>query len=162
MPVLFTGEAHGLGTLYDISHGGCKVESIITPPLGASVTLRVTMTTTAQPLVIRGGMVVWAVPQTRFGVRFADLAPNDEGELDRYLTLLNQWFLASPEEGLKDETSSPDSIVRVRDRTWPCTDESCAGAMHPIATRLSLDGRMEHLYMCFTDLDHRQWRVPAK
>jgi hypothetical protein len=40
IPITFSGEAKGTGTLYDLSPGGCKVDSRTTPPLGASLTLR--------------------------------------------------------------------------------------------------------------------------
>jgi hypothetical protein len=98
--VSFSGDVKGVGTLYDISYGGCKVDSAVTPPLGASVTLRFRIAKTEQPLVIGAGTVAWTVPKKYFGVKFMELQPHEEQILDRYLTLLNEWFLASPEKGL--------------------------------------------------------------
>jgi hypothetical protein len=102
VPVSFSGETTGVGKLYDISYGGCKIDSAITPPLGASVTLRFKIDKGGQPLVIGAGTVAWTVPQKYFGVKFANLSPHAERALDRYLTLLNQWFLSSPEGGVRN------------------------------------------------------------
>ena len=100
VPVSFSGEAEGVGKLYDISYGGCKIDSASTPPLGAFVTLRFKIDKTGEPLVIGAGTVAWTVPNKYFGVKFMNLPPNAERALDRYLTLLNQWFLAPPEGAL--------------------------------------------------------------
>jgi PilZ domain-containing protein len=55
VPVSFSGEAQGTGTLYDVSRGGCKIDSRVTPPLGASLTLRLSLSEHAPPLVVDAG-----------------------------------------------------------------------------------------------------------
>ena len=95
VPLSFSGDAQGVGKLYDISYGGCKVESGTVPPLGASVTLRLRIAKAEQPLVIQAGEVAWTVPKKYFGVKFITLQPHEERTLNRYLTLLNQSFLAT-------------------------------------------------------------------
>src|ERR1051325_7932740 len=52
VPVTFSGEAKGTGTLYDLSPGGCKVDSCMTPPLGASLTLRLAVSYKSEPVKI--------------------------------------------------------------------------------------------------------------
>ena len=93
--VSFSGEAQGVGKLYDISYGGCKVESGTRPAIGASVTLRFRIAKAEQPIVIQAGAVAWTVPKKYFGVRFVSLQPHEERALNRYLTLLNELFLTS-------------------------------------------------------------------
>jgi c-di-GMP-binding flagellar brake protein YcgR len=93
-----SGEAQGVGKLYDISYGGCRVESATRPPIGASVTLRFRIPKTEQQLIIQAGAVASTVPKKYFGVKFISLQPNEERALNRYLTLLNDSFLASPEQ----------------------------------------------------------------
>jgi hypothetical protein len=41
--VTFFGNTYGSGTLHDLSTRGCKVETRSTPPLGASLTLRLAL-----------------------------------------------------------------------------------------------------------------------
>lgn len=96
--VSFSGEAQGVGKLYDISYGGCKVESGTRPPIGASVTLRFRIAQAEQPIVIQAGAVAWTVAKKYFGVKFVSLQPHEERALNRYLTLLNESFLAVPGE----------------------------------------------------------------
>ncbi len=96
--VSFSGEAEGVGKLYDISYGGCKVESTARPALGASVTLRFRTMKAGKQLVISAGIVSWTVPNRYFGVKFIKLEQHEERALDQYLTFLNDWFLTSPGE----------------------------------------------------------------
>src|SRR3982750_3122860 len=91
--VSFSGEVRGVGKLYDISYGGCKVESVISPALGASVTLRFRTMAAGKPLVIRAGIVSWAIPYKYFGVKFLTLQRREERSLNHYLAFLNEWFL---------------------------------------------------------------------
>ena len=96
IPISFSGEAQGVGTLYDISYGGCKVESGTMPPIGASVTLRLRIAQAEQPIIIQAGAVAWTGPKAHFGVKFIALQPHEERALSRYLTSLNQTFLTLP------------------------------------------------------------------
>ena len=98
IPISFSGEAQGVGTLYDISYGGCKVESGTLLPIGASVTLRLRVAQAEQPLVIQAGAVAWTAPKKYFGVKFITLQPHEERALSRYLDSLNQAFLTPPGE----------------------------------------------------------------
>ena len=50
VPVTFFGNAYGTGTLYDLSTGGWKVETRSTPPLGASLTLRLAVCPETDPV----------------------------------------------------------------------------------------------------------------
>jgi hypothetical protein len=88
----------GVGKLHDISYGGCKVESVASPPIGASVTLRFRIAKGEQQLVIQAGAVAWTAPKKYIGIKFMTLQPYEERALNRYLTLLNDSFLPSPEQ----------------------------------------------------------------
>src|SRR5687768_253699 len=91
--VSFSGEAQGVGRVNDISYGGCKVESPISPALGSSVTLRFRTRAAGKQLVIRAGIVSWSIPNKYFGVKFVELQQYEERALDQYLTFLNDLFL---------------------------------------------------------------------
>ena len=97
--VSFSGEVWGMGHLYDISYGGCKVESAITPPLGTSVTLRLRIDPKEQEFIIERGRVAWTMTQICFGVTFLELPPEEERALDSFLSTVNQGFLSSTEKG---------------------------------------------------------------
>jgi hypothetical protein len=94
VPVSFSGEIGGVGQLYDISYGGCKIKSRISPALGTIVTLRLSVGKGPDGLIIGGGTVAWSVPHQCFGIKFATLQPEEEQTLNRYLTLLNHLFLS--------------------------------------------------------------------
>ena len=95
--VSFSGEARGVGKLYDISYGGCKVESTANPSLGTPVTLQFRTMKARKPLRISAGIVSWTVPHKYFGVKFLKLEQHKERALDQYLTVLNNSFRAAPE-----------------------------------------------------------------
>ena len=95
--VTFSGEVQGVGKLYDISYGGCKVESTANPSLGTPVTLQFRTMKARKPLRISAAIVSWTVPNKYFGVKFLKLEQHEERALDQYLTVLNNSFLATPE-----------------------------------------------------------------
>ena len=85
VPVSFSGDARGTGTLYDISSGGCKIDSHETPPLGASLTLRLSLSNQMPPLVIDAGIVGWTIKNKYFGVKFSTIKASEQLTLNRYL-----------------------------------------------------------------------------
>jgi len=85
IPVTFSGDAKGTGTLYDLSPGGCKIDTRTTPPLGASLTLRLGMPSEADPIEIDTGVVWWTVKDKYFGVKFLQVDPTDRIVLNTYL-----------------------------------------------------------------------------
>jgi c-di-GMP-binding flagellar brake protein YcgR len=86
--VSFSGEAEGTGTLYDISQGGCKIDSSVTPALGASLTLRLEIFNQGDPLIIDTGIVGWTIKNKYFGVKFSEIKPSAQQVLNRYLAAL--------------------------------------------------------------------------
>ena len=52
VPVVFSGKVRGTGWLYDISRRGCKVGTPITPSLGESVALRLSLDQKGTPVVV--------------------------------------------------------------------------------------------------------------
>ena len=73
--VSFSGKANGTGVLYDVSTGGCKIQSDRTPPLGASLTLRLAIPPRAEPVKIDAAIVGWTMKGQYFGVKFLDVKP---------------------------------------------------------------------------------------
>jgi len=85
IPVTFSGDAKGTGTLYDLSPGGCKIDTRTTPPLGASLILRLGMPSEADPIEIDTGVVGWTIKDKYFGVKFLQVDPTDRIVLNTYL-----------------------------------------------------------------------------
>lgn len=88
VPVTFFGKVHGTGTLYDLSTGGCKVETGNTPPLGASLTLRLAVWPDIDPVTIDAAMVGWTIKDQYFGVKFLKVEPTEQLLLDQCIAKL--------------------------------------------------------------------------
>jgi c-di-GMP-binding flagellar brake protein YcgR len=88
IPITFSGEAKGTGTLYDVSSGGCKVDSRTTPPLGASLTLRLAVSYKSEPVKIDAAIVGWTIKDQYFGVKFLNVEPTERLALDRFIARL--------------------------------------------------------------------------
>jgi hypothetical protein len=71
--VTFSGKATGTGVLYDVSTGGCKIQSESTPPLGASLTLELAVSPKAEPVKIDTAIVGWTIKDQYFGVKSLDV-----------------------------------------------------------------------------------------
>jgi hypothetical protein len=78
IPVAFSGEAKGTGTLYDLSLGGCKVGCTNPPPLGASLTLQLDVPDNADPVKIHAGVVGWTNKGIHFGVTFVRVEATEQ------------------------------------------------------------------------------------
>src|SRR5947209_6479507 len=89
-PVTFSGDAKGAGILYDLSSGGCKIDSRTTPQLGASVTLRLALSYNAAPVTIDAAIVGWTVKNKYFGVKFVQIKPSERVALNHYLESLHE------------------------------------------------------------------------
>ncbi|WP_447985724.1 PilZ domain-containing protein [Nitrospira sp. Nam74] len=89
IPVAFSGEAKGTGTLYDLSPGGCKVGCTNPPPLGASLTLQLHVSHNADPVKIHAGVVGWTIKGKYFGVKFVRVEATEQFVLHQYLSRLS-------------------------------------------------------------------------
>ena len=94
-PVTFSGHAKGTGTLYDLSLGGCKIDSRTTPPLGAAVTLRLAISYDSEPITIDAAIVGWTIKNKYFGVKFVQIKPTEQLALHRYLESLHAGGVAT-------------------------------------------------------------------
>jgi c-di-GMP-binding flagellar brake protein YcgR len=88
LQVTFSGKAKGTGTLYDVSTGGCKIQSDTTPPLGASLTLQLAVSPRTEPVKIDAAIVGWTIKDQYFGVKFLDVKPRERLALDQFIARL--------------------------------------------------------------------------
>lgn len=94
IPVIFCGDARGTGNLYDLSTGGCKINTRATPSLGATITLKLAVSYKTEPVKINAAVVGWTIKDKYFGVKFLDVRPIERLALDKYIASLG--WLAPP------------------------------------------------------------------
>ena len=84
----FSGDQFGMGTLLDLSWGGCLLESSAGLHAGDCVTLRIQLSVDSSLLTVNAATVVWA--RTRqFGLCFTRIMPPERERLIGYLQTLN-------------------------------------------------------------------------
>ncbi len=88
-PTTFSGPAQieGSGIVRDISRGGSRIESAISPRQGQSLTLRIQVGG-QDPLLVDEGSVQWVSGQT-FGFSFFRMAASERERLNAVLTELH-------------------------------------------------------------------------
>lgn len=70
------------GTMYDLSVGGCAVESITTVETGAALTLSIHAPDENTPITIESAAVRWTL-LGEFGLEFIGMPEQAKGTLDR-------------------------------------------------------------------------------
>lgn len=89
-PISFEGiQGLGKGKLFNLSLGGCAIESGINVQVGTTVTLRVYVPTHKEPIQVSRAGVTWAAGQD-FGVEFVDLEPRERDRLHKLISDLQQ------------------------------------------------------------------------
>ena len=89
-PISFEGnQGVGKGKLFNISLGGCGVESGVNVQIGTTVTLRVYVPTHKEPIQIGRAGVTWSAGQD-FGVEFMDMDPKEQERLQQLLIDLQE------------------------------------------------------------------------
>ena len=89
-PISFEGnQGVGKGKLFNISSGGCGIESGATVQVGTTVTLRVYVPTHKEPIQIGRARVTWSAGQD-FGVEFVDMDPKEQERLQQLLIDLQE------------------------------------------------------------------------
>jgi len=84
----FSGDQFGMGTLLDLSSGGCLVESSAGLHPGDCVTLRIQLSVESSLLTVNAATVVWARSR-RFGLSFTRIIPAERERLRGYLQTLD-------------------------------------------------------------------------
>jgi hypothetical protein len=89
-PISFEGNQGVVkGKLFNLSLGGCAIESGIHVQVGATVTLRVYVPTHKEPIHIGRAGVTWSAGQD-FGVEFADMDSKEKERLQKLIADLQE------------------------------------------------------------------------
>jgi hypothetical protein len=83
-PALFSGDYDGMGIVYNLGMGGCKVVSDLPVKNGARLTVH--LQTPGQPLsiTIQAATVQWTL-QLEFGVEFLEVQEQERTRLGQFL-----------------------------------------------------------------------------
>jgi len=87
LPLVFSGDRFGWGTLLNLSYGGCLVESQAQVKGGDSLTLRILLSHDTPSLRVEMATVAWA-EMRRFGLFFGRMVPSERERFDDYLQTL--------------------------------------------------------------------------
>ena len=89
-PISFIGnQGVGEGTIFNISEGGCAIESGKHVQVGDAITLRLYIPSHEQPVQIGQAGVTWKAGSD-FGVEFVQIDPEHEERLNKVLAGLAQ------------------------------------------------------------------------
>jgi c-di-GMP-binding flagellar brake protein YcgR len=89
-PISFEGnQGIGQGKLFNLSAGGCAIESPLNVQVGTTVTLRVYVPTHKEPIQVSRAGVTWAAGRD-FGVEFIDMSPQEKERLQKLVADLRQ------------------------------------------------------------------------
>lgn len=77
------------GKAWNLSTGGCAIESETPIPIGSYVKMRLSLPNEATPLSIEVAAVRWSNPHG-FGVEFIGMSGDDQNRLQRFVAGLNQ------------------------------------------------------------------------
>jgi hypothetical protein len=84
IPVSFTGDATGTGTVYNLGIGGGKIISRTGVAQGAILTLQLRISAPLSPIVIRAAVVRWVMGQ-EFGLEFLSMQESERERLAQFL-----------------------------------------------------------------------------
>jgi c-di-GMP-binding flagellar brake protein YcgR len=84
-PIAFEGnQGVGKGKLFNLSRGGCGIESGVSVRVGTTITLRVYVPTHKEPIHVSRAGVTWSAGQD-FGLEFTDMDPKERERLERII-----------------------------------------------------------------------------
>ena len=86
LPVSFSGNQEGNGTVRNLSLGGCQVNSETQVYAGDYLSLRVQLVAEDSPLTVSAAAVRWSEGE-KFGVSFDWLEPDEQTRLARFLKI---------------------------------------------------------------------------
>ena len=89
-PISFEGnQGVSKGKLFNLSLGGCGIESGAHVQVGTTVTVRVYVPTHKEPIQIGRAGVTWSAGQD-FGVEFTDMDPKEQERLQKLIVDLQE------------------------------------------------------------------------
>jgi PilZ domain-containing protein len=83
-PATFAGDHTGIGIVYNLGMGGCKVVSDLAVKNGALLTLHLRIPEQAPAITIRAATVQWTL-ELEFGLEFLEMQEKERARLEQFL-----------------------------------------------------------------------------
>ena len=84
LPATFAGDHAGLGIVYNLGIGGCKVVSDLAVKSGALLTVQLQIPEQTTAITIRAATVRWTL-ELEFGVEFLEMQEKERARLEQFL-----------------------------------------------------------------------------
>ena len=83
-PVTFAGDHTGIGIVYNLGMGGCKVVSDLAVKNGTLLTLHLRIPEQTLAITIRAATVQWTL-ELEFGLEFLEMQERERARLEQFL-----------------------------------------------------------------------------
>ena len=83
-PATFGGDHTGMGIVYNLGIGGCKIVSDLAVDNGALLSVHLKIPEQTHPIVIRAATVRWIL-ELEFGIEFLEMQERERASLGRFL-----------------------------------------------------------------------------
>lgn len=83
-PAAFAGDHAGIGIVYNLGMGGCKVVSDIAAKNGAIITVHLQIPEQPIPITIQSATVQWIL-ELEFGIEFLEMQELERARLEQFL-----------------------------------------------------------------------------
>ena len=83
-PATFAGDHNGIGIVYNIGMGGCKVVSDLAVQSGALLAVHLQIPEQTLPIIVRAATVQWTL-ELEFGVEFLEMQQMERARLEQFL-----------------------------------------------------------------------------
>ena len=83
-PAIFGGDHTGIGIVYNLGIGGCKIVSDLALDKGALLSLQLKVPDQTNPIVIRAATVRW-IMELEFGIEFLEMQELERARLEQFV-----------------------------------------------------------------------------
>jgi len=83
-PATFGGDHTGMGIVYNLGIGGCKIVSDLAVDKGALLSVHLKIPEQTHPIVIRAATVRWIL-ELEFGIEFLEMQELERARLEQFL-----------------------------------------------------------------------------
>ncbi len=83
-PATFAGDHTGIGIVYNIGMGGCKVVSDLAVQSGALLAVDLQIPEQTLPIIVRAATVQWTL-ELEFGMEFLEMQEIERARLEQFL-----------------------------------------------------------------------------
>lgn len=83
-PAIFGGDHTGMGIVYNLGIGGCKIVSDLAVDKGSLLSVQLKIPDQTNPIVIRAATVRW-IMKLEFGIEFLEMQELEQARLEQFL-----------------------------------------------------------------------------